>query len=76
MSDTMKLEFKQERYGAEVATVLENDEAIVEVMRMEDGEFQLTIHNRGERSNQWDDLSAVLTTKHFAELARITGEVS
>ena len=63
---------KQQKYGADVATILDNDVECVEVARRTDGNFELTVHNRhGGDSDRWDDLTAVLKPEHFVELGKI-----
>ena len=52
------IEFKKERFGAEVATIHESSDQIVEVVRRQDGLFDLTIHNR-VWDVQWEDIDAI-----------------
>lgn len=66
------IEFRKQRYGAEVATLLEDDEQAVEVLRRADGDFELTVHiRRGKNPDAWDDLTAVLKPEHFIDLGKI-----
>ena len=65
------IEFKKQHYGADVATVLDNEAEVVEVMRRSDGKFELTVHNRQGESDRWRDISAVLKPEHFVELGKI-----
>jgi hypothetical protein len=65
-------EFKREKYGADVATILETEDQIVEVLRHPYGTFQLIVHNRRrDNPDLWDDLSATLTPQHFIELGKV-----
>lgn len=63
--------FKHEPGGAEAATILETDDRIVEVQKLNDGAFSLIVHSRRPDSDQWDDLSATLKPRDFAVLGSI-----
>ena len=63
--------FKLESSGAEVATILDNENAVLEVMKRSDGTYELTVHNRRGETDRWDDLSVVLKPRHFAVLGSI-----
>lgn len=65
------INFKKQHYGAEVATILNNEQEVVEVVRRTDGDFELTVHNREGESDRWHDLSAVLKPAHFVALGQI-----
>ena len=65
------VEFQKQQYGAEVATILDNENETVEVMRRSDGTFELIIHNRRGETDTWDDLTAILKAEHFVELGRV-----
>lgn len=63
--------FKVEKYGADVATIHATENQIVEVVRRRDGLFDLTIHRRDEEANRWDDMTAELTPIHFLDLGEV-----
>ena len=69
------IEFKKQAYGADVATVLENEDSVLEVLRRKDGKFELTIHSRQPDTDRWEDLTSVLEPPHFIELGRIADMV-
>lgn len=64
------IEFKKERYGADVATIHESAEQIVEVVRRDDGLFSLIIHNRVS-GDRWEDLTATLSAAEFIKLGEV-----
>lgn len=68
------VKFNKQTYGADVATILDNEDEIVEVLRREDGNFELTVHNRRGGTEGWTDLSAILTPEHFIELGKIADQ--
>jgi hypothetical protein len=70
------IEFKKEIYGAEVATIVENEDEILEVLRRSDGKFDLTVHCRRPKTGRWDDLTVVLEPRHFKDLGDIAGQRS
>lgn len=62
--------FERQKYGADVATIVENDERILEVLRRKDGLFDLTIHSR-IWDGEWEDLTVTLNAVHFIDLGRV-----
>lgn len=64
-------EFVKQKYGADVATILEDTQTVVEVMKRANGTHTLTICSRREEGDRWDDLSADLETEHFEMLGSI-----
>lgn len=64
------IEFKTERYGADVATIHESADQIVEVVRRKDGFFDLVIHNRVWHT-QWEDKTATLSAAEFIKLGEV-----
>ena len=63
--------FKTEPHGAEVATILETADQVVEVQRLRDGTYALTVHSRVSDTDRWDDCTAHLLPRHFAVLGSI-----
>ena len=63
--------FIKQAYGAVVATILEADDAIVEVQQRNDGVYGLIIHRRRFDSDAWDDLTAYLKPEHFEALGSV-----
>jgi len=68
---TDRPKFVRERTGAWVATILETDESVVEVIAEGPDRFRLVIHQRGMCTDEWDDVSAPLAGHHFAQLGMI-----
>lgn len=66
-----RAEFKQQAFGADVATILETEDTLVEVVKLPRGQHQLVIHNRRGETDQWDDLSATMAPHHLAALGSI-----
>ena len=64
------IEFKTERYGADVAIIHESSDQIVEVVRRKDGLFDLIIHVR-VWDTQWEDKTATLTAADFIKLGQV-----
>lgn len=65
------VEFRNENHDADVATIHRNDDEIIEVSRLSDGNFNMTIYNRRPDTDIWDDLSATLRPAQFLELGRV-----
>lgn len=63
--------FKKERYGADVATIHEGDDQIVEVLRRKDGRFDLIVHSRRHDTDRWDDLTATLKPADLLALGEV-----
>lgn len=63
--------FVKQTFGAVVATIRETDDALLEVQKMPDGTFSLTVHNRVGCTDRFEDLSIKLEAKHFAMLGSI-----
>lgn len=64
--------FEKQEYGAVVATILENDNEILEVQKLPDGSHNLIVHRRKNRcSNLWDDITVNLKAEHFQMLGSI-----
>lgn len=63
---------KQQLGGADVATILDNENETLEVVRRTDGTFELIIHNRRAETDTWDDLSVTLKPAHFSVLGSIS----
>jgi hypothetical protein len=63
--------FVAQQHGAVVATILETDHSIVEVLKRSDNQYELIIHSRRGQTDQWDDLSAPLQPIHFQALGSI-----
>ena len=63
------IEFEKQRYSAVVATVHESSEQVVEVLRRDDGLFDLIIHNQYDGS--WEDMSVTLDAGEFLKLGQI-----
>lgn len=64
------MEFKREySNGPLVARAYDADGLIVEIVKLPLGKFELIIHNRRGDSDCWDDCSAELPSKWFAEIA-------
>jgi len=61
------IEFKREKYGAEVATIHEDGDQIVEVVRRGDGRFDLTIHRRRAHGDLWDRKMSRVMAPDLAE---------
>jgi hypothetical protein len=61
----------QQLGGADVATILDNESEVLEIVRRSDGTFELIVHNRRGETDRWDDLSVVLKPQHFAVLGSI-----
>lgn len=68
------IDWKPNRYGGDVATILDQPDQIVEVMKKPNGAFDLIIHNRNDETGLWDDMTAVLRPEHFVALGEIAGE--
>lgn len=66
-----ELQFKKEVYGANVATLLDNEHEIVEIVKRTDGTFDFIVHNRDGETDRWNEKSATLTKKHMALLGRL-----
>lgn len=64
-------EFKRQKYGSDVATILETDEQVLEILRRRDGIFDLIVHNRILDTDRWEDLTVNLKPEHFIELGNI-----
>lgn len=71
----VKAQWVNEAGGAVVATILQDDDQIVEVQKME-GSYRLTIHSRRDESDRWDDLTAVVLDKHLALIGALTSPPS
>ena len=65
------IEFKRERSGADVATIIDETDQIIEILRRSDGLFDLIIHVRNFETDRWDDMTAVLTPQHFILLGTV-----
>lgn len=65
------LAFKREKYGADVATIHEDGDQIVEVVRRGDGRFDLTIHCRRAHGDLWDDMTVTLSADRFTALGQV-----
>lgn len=63
--------FKKQQFGADVATILETADQVLEVVRRDDGTFNLIVHNRRGETDTWDDLSVNLKPQHFSVLGSI-----
>ena len=63
--------FQTQPHGAEVATIIETADQIVEVLRHSDGTYDLTVHSRVSDTDRWDDCTARLSPRHFAVLGSI-----
>jgi len=66
--------FKEQSTGARVATILDNENEALEVMRCADGKYDLIIHNRRGETDRWEDLTVTLKPAHFAALGTIATE--
>lgn len=62
---------KQEFGGATVATILETDDSVVEVMERNDGTYELIVHARRSEHGEREDLSARLKPEHFDLLGSV-----
>ena len=62
---------KQDFGGATVATILETDDSVVEVMERNDGTYELIVHARRSEYGPREDLSARLKPEHFELLGSI-----
>lgn len=65
------IEFKRQRYGADMATILDEPHKIVEVQRFSNGLFDLTVHSLDSETGVWDDLTAILKPEHFIALGQV-----
>jgi hypothetical protein len=67
--------FKKEQLtGAMVATILDNENEVLEVLKRSDGKYDLIVHNRRGETDQWDDFTVTLKPAHFAVLGTIAIE--
>jgi Ser/Thr protein kinase RdoA (MazF antagonist) len=69
MSEVAKFE-KSANYPP-TATILDNDNEVLEVVSRQDGSFELTVFNRRGGTDRWDDMSVVLKKEHFEALGSI-----
>lgn len=63
--------FKKEQFGGDVATILETENQVLEVLRHSNGLFSLIVHNRQGDTDRWDDMSVTLKPQHFSVLGSI-----
>lgn len=66
--------FVKQTFGAVVATIRETDDALLEIQKLPDGTFSLTVHNRVGETDRFEDMSIKLDRKHFAMLGSIAVE--
>lgn len=65
------IEFKIQKFGADVATIHVGEDQIVEVGRLPNGLFDLTVYQRRPGTDTWDDLTAVLKPEDFMKLGEV-----
>lgn len=64
--------FQKERYGATVATIADDGAgSVLEVMKLPNDRFQLTVHSYNEQRGYGEDMSITLKAEHFVMLGQI-----
>lgn len=66
-----ELKFRKEHYGATVATLIDSEDVVVEILARSDGDYELIVHNREGERDTFRDCSAVLKPKHWAALGEL-----